>query len=68
LGDPQLGREKSAQAGELEILARTERRQRALARRGLQANESKHKHGQQATGGPSEEATPAHQKACPMLT
>ena len=39
-----------------------------LARPGLQADEEQGQQAEQPAGDPGEEATPAHQKACPMLT
>jgi len=46
----------------------TNGRQRLLARPSLQADEQQCQQAQHPAGDPGEEATPAHQKACPMLT
>ena len=68
LGDVQIGREQAAQLGDLETVARDKGRQRPLARSCLQADEEQRHQAQQPAADPGEEATRAHQKACPMLT
>ena len=59
---------RPAELGDLETVARDKGRQRPLARSCLQADEEQRHQAQQPAADPGEEATRAHQKACPMLT